>query len=356
MQKSNFKQGLFYVLLGLWMLWLLFYTLSVLFPKSKHTFLLKKGTNSAAPIFTHFSQLDGTGVATIDEEKPRVIGVMIDNHPDAWPAAGLSAASVVYEVPVEGGLTRFMALFNASTTVDRVGPVRSARPYYIDWIQEWGDAMYMHSGGSPDALTQIKNSDFFDTNEFWWGQYYWRDSERNAPHNLYTSSERWQKLLADHAGSRPEKFWSGWKFTTEPTTDATSTLAGEGVVSIQGVSVPYTPDHTVSWKYKPETGRYARSINNKLRHDADGTVLYADNVVVQYVDTRVIDEEGRREITTSGQGDLTVLNGGRMVKAMWRQNAGRTRWFYNNGSEIALHPGITWVEVVPKETILNITN
>jgi hypothetical protein len=152
---------------------------------------------------SYYSFLDGKPVGSASEQRPRVISIMIDNHPGARPQSGLSQAQVVYEVPVEGEFTRYFAIFNASTTVDKVGPVRSARPYFLDWLQEYGDALYIHSGGSPEALQILRNSTLFDANEFFRGAYFWRGTDHLAPHNLYTSSTAWNKLLAEYGRNRP---------------------------------------------------------------------------------------------------------------------------------------------------------
>src|SRR5690606_23920743 len=132
---------------------------------------------------------------------PRTVGIMIENHYDARPLSGLADASVVYEAPVEGNYTRFLAVFPEDAEVQKIGPVRSARTYYLDWVSEYPDMLYMHVGGSPDALEKIKTHGIFDFNEFYRGWYYWRDSGRYAPHNVYTSSALFQKAMDEYANT-----------------------------------------------------------------------------------------------------------------------------------------------------------
>jgi hypothetical protein len=102
-----------------------------------------KWSNKVEPVATttvavvYYSQLDGMPVTDASKQVPNTVGVMIDNHPDAYPQSGLVDARVVYEAPVEGGITRYMAIFDASQTSTKAGPVRSARPYYLDWIREY---------------------------------------------------------------------------------------------------------------------------------------------------------------------------------------------------------------------------
>ena len=104
---------------------------------------------------------------------------MIDNFPEAKPAANLSLASLVWEAPVEAGLTRLLAAYPLSAELARIGPVRSARPYFLDWAKEL-NALYLHCGGSDQALADIKNRDVFDLNEFYRGWYFWRDRARRG--------------------------------------------------------------------------------------------------------------------------------------------------------------------------------
>ena len=106
--------------------------------------------------------LDGVCVETEEQVNPRLVAVMIENHPDSRPQSGLYQASVVYEAPVEGNYSRFLAIFPSGVEVKKAGPVRSVRPYYLDWVREYGDPLYMHVGGSPEALVKIDNFNIND--------------------------------------------------------------------------------------------------------------------------------------------------------------------------------------------------
>jgi hypothetical protein len=157
--------------------------------------------------------LDGVCVDSQEKVNPELVAVMIENHTDARPQSGLAYAPVVYEVPVEANYSRFMAIFPVDTEVKKVGPVRSARPYYLDWLREYGkDILYMHVGGSPDALAIIaSDKNIFDFNEFYNGPYFWRSADRYAPHNVYTSSENW-KIAWKDKGVKENTDFKSWKF------------------------------------------------------------------------------------------------------------------------------------------------
>ncbi|HLC70188.1 MAG TPA: DUF3048 domain-containing protein, partial [Patescibacteria group bacterium] len=160
MVKIN-RQWLYYflglvVVVGIYLVYLDFLS------KTAWNGVNESNSASSTPEFIYFSALDGRGVTSSEKVTPQVVAVMIDNHIDARPQSGLAVASVVYEVPVEGSITRFMALYDGDDLVEEVGPVRSARAYYLDWLSEYGDALYLHVGGSPEALNLIKKRSIFD--------------------------------------------------------------------------------------------------------------------------------------------------------------------------------------------------
>lgn len=288
-------------------------------------------------VVAYYGSLDGLQVSSTEKITPSVVGVMIDNHPDARPQSGLLAAKIVYEAPAEGGITRYFAIFDSEQNIEKVGPVRSARPYFIDWLKEY-DGLYMHCGGSPEALTILKNGTVFDLNEMTNGLYFWRDSNRVAPHNLYTSSEKWSQVLV--ARSEDKKFFNNaWQF---------GEVSSSTFEIVKSVSIEYAPDYTVGWHYAENQKNYIRYINNAVSRE-DKNDLVADSIVIQYVKSQVIDDYGRKEITTDGQGDLRLLREGTMVRGVWKKENGRTRFYDVAGQQLKLKPGKTWIQIVPKE-------
>ena len=304
---------------------------------------------AVSPVAVQFhSQLDGSAVTTAEQTMPLVVGVMIDNHPDARPPAGITLARVVYEAPVEGGFTRYFALFSSGQTVGKAGPVRSARLYFLDWLAEYGTPVYMHSGGSSDALAEIKRRGIFSVNEFYWGEYYWRSDEADPPHNLFTKSNLWQALLEKFGDRYATTTWSGWVFGDAPSA-ASST--------VKAVAVKYTADYTVGWRYELDSKKYRRFINGQLSSDRAGRPVLADNIIILEMPVRVLDEEGRKAIATIGAGSARVVRQGTLVRGTWKKSAveSRTRVYDASGQEITLVPGITWVEVIPPLTTVEIT-
>lgn len=292
--------------------------------------------------------VDGVCVYDESDMDSQLVGVMIENHIDAKPISGLTSASVVYEAPVEANYPRFLAIFVSDISVTKAGPVRSVRPYFIDWVSEYHGIMYMYVGGSPDALQKIKNVDVFDLNEFYRGWYYWRDQARYAPHNVYTSSVLWNKALEDYdiqdTDDKPEitdkQFWkfNHWDDCV--------------VQCVHGVIITFSgKTYETEWKYNTSTKQYERYEYGKIVRDSEtGDMVVADTIVVQYVGTRVIDSIGRLSMDTIGTGNAIIFRDGFKIEGEWRKmsRTDRTRFYYfdQENQEIPFRAGKIWVEMV----------
>ncbi|MFA7654245.1 MAG: DUF3048 domain-containing protein [Candidatus Magasanikbacteria bacterium] len=299
--------------------------------------------------YIYFGQLDGLGKEDQADIAPPVVGVMIDNHPDAYPQSGISQAPIVYEVPVEGGITRFMAVYpGVNFSVNKVGPVRSARPYFLDWLAEYGDALYLHSGGSPEALSLIKERKIFDANEFWWGEYYWRDNDQDAPHNLFTSSSNWGAIIRETGAKHPLVAWQGWNYS--------DTLVVTNTQLVRGIKINYTSGYKVEWTWDTLKNSFTRAVNGST--STFESEIVAQNIIVQYVNVRSIDEIDRKKITTVGSGEARVLRDGFLIRGSWKKEdlSSRTRFYDENNQEISLKPGITWVQIVSKDAVVEVTS
>lgn len=284
--------------------------------------------------------LDGVLVAPV-ESRLQSFAVMVENHTEARPMSGPAKANLAFEFPVEGGITRYLLVFDATTTVDSIGPVRSARPYFVD-VADGLNAVYAHVGGSPEALDQIKNNKSFrDLNEFWNGKYFWRSAKRSAPHNTYTKSE----LLLEAAAAKKfsEGHFLGWRYKEDyPAESSTTTVRG----SEDGPTVKYGGSYNVAWKFDKEANAYARREAGVMQKDADGTPVMAKNVVVLNTDGRVIDDYGRLKIRTTGRGKAVVYRDGKSFEAQWRRSSGEHfRFESTDGSDVLFNRGTTWIEV-----------
>lgn len=289
--------------------------------------------------------VDGMPMAEGEVEGP-YFAATIDNMLDARPASGVARSPLVIEAPVEGGITRLLAFFPAQMDVKKIGPVRSVRPYYIDWAQEF-DALFAHVGGSPEALEKMKSSDVRDLNQFFNGGTFWRGVDRSAPHNVYTSVKLLAKAADPRYQAKKAKPLAPWKFKEQEASDKPA-QAPDLVIEYSA------PAYRVAWKYDPKHNDYARFQGGVTQRDDDGTPVRAKNIVVQYTKVSVIDDIGRRRITTIGKGAAVVVLDGKAIKGTWSKKGpdSRTRFFDAHDEEIAFNAGTTWVEVVSDNAVV----
>ncbi len=294
--------------------------------------------------------VDGACVASADRINPRLVAVMIENSAEAWPLSGLSHASIVYEAPTESNIPRFLAIFPADEPVDKVGPIRSARPYYLDWLSEYGAGTpYFHVGGSPEALDRIVSTVMIDINEMTHGWYFWRASDRDMPHNVYTSRRLWQKAIDDYPAPLGAKAPSGpvRMFTTTTPCSADCTTEIRATFS--------SPLYVALWRYSTSTDAYDRYQVGEPFRDADGTQIFADTVIIQRVNATVLDDIGRKHIDTVGSGSAIVFRSGFAFVGTWKKDAvaSPTRFLDESGKEIPLKGGHIWIEVVPQNGVVS---
>lgn len=272
--------------------------------------------------------------------------VTVENNIDARPQSGLDKANFVIEAPVEGGITRFVAIFASEDEVREIGPVRSARPYFIDWATEF-DGLYAHVGGSPEALDIIKkDKNFVDLDQYFMSQYYWRSSKRPRPHNVYTSTELLNNA-ADYFSLNKAGFES-WIFKDELSVSDRPEEGGEILIDFS------TYANKVEWKYDREANEYLRYQAGERHLMKDGSEIRAKNVVIQKTSVVSIDSEDRKRIKTIGEGEAVVFFDGSIMEGMWKKEfAGkRTRFYDEEGDEIKFNRGATWVEVIGGNVVL----
>ncbi len=345
-KNSLYKKRLFFYWLGLFLVALLtgllviFQNLSLkkysqLFENTKWSFLERA---------KYPRRLDGVFLFSKKLTNLWPVAVMIDNQTEARPPVGLSKASLVIESLTEGRITRFLAIFDSGEKVEKIGPVRSARPYFLEWAEEF-KALFIHSGGSPMALKGLsqRKYDVYDVNEFYWGKYFWRDNKRKRPHNLFITSSFWPKIFQIKKIDNKIPSYRPWKFKR----DISYNLRKERK---QIIKINYqSPDYFVEWHYQPLKNNYLRYQAGKEHLDENGQTLTAKNLVVQYVKMRLIDEIGRREIITQGTGRADIFLDGKRIEGKWekRGKLKRTLFFNEKGEEIRFNRGTTWIEIVP---------
>ncbi len=294
------------------------------------------------PVFAPLSGLK------IDQKtlKRRPLAVMVDNHPGARPQSGLNEADLVYEAVAEGGITRFVAVYH-SREAEEIGPVRSARSYYVEWANSHG-ALYAHVGGSREAMNIIGGLGEFSLNEFAFENYFRRDPLRWSPHNVYTSVEKLRRA-AESAGYSLEGEPEAYLFKKD--------LKEELRPEEQTFTINFDPGYAPSYTYDPDCNCYFRSVQGVEQTDRLTRERFvAKNVIVVFSDfgSRIIRSNAYTTIETTGSGTARIYQDGRMVSGTWRREPQKPIRFYDDeGEEIKLNRGTTWIGVVPQGAAVN---
>ncbi len=316
-------------------------------------------------------------------EKRRPMGIMIENSKVARPQSGLSSADVIYEAVAEGGITRFLAVFYCQNA-ETVGPVRSARTYYLDWISEYANfPLYVHAGGAntpgpANALGQIQ--------KYGWGYYndldqfsisfptFWQDTDRLGKdtaieHSLYTSTEKlWnyaaQKRKITNVNTDPdtnkETSWdvnfTPWSFKDDlAVAERPQNFSAE--FNFSKTQASYLGDYSVKWQYDHDSNSFLRFNGGTEHKDMDtNQQILAKNVVILFTTMTVADdgydEPGHGTHTlygTIGSGKAKFLIDGAIIDGTWKKKdrTSRTVFTDDKGKPLAFNRGQIWVEVLP---------
>ncbi|WP_166243990.1 DUF3048 domain-containing protein [Paenibacillus turpanensis] len=351
-----------------------------------------------------------TGLAAEKEVKDRPVAVMVENSPAARPQSGLHQADVVYEVLAEGEITRFVAIYQSSPA-ERIGPVRSIRPYLVK-LGDGHDALLVHAGWSPDAMELMQRNKLNHFDQVYGDdKYYWRDSSRKAPHNLYTS------IAKIREGAEDKKFRAEWKggalafmsnaeavaaglyvapaeagggagkaagqagskgeaapgasvaASASPSgtagggAGASGAASGSGKAAADGAAVPagasagkeaaasvraeYIRGYDVEYKYNESTKRYERYMEGEPHQDKDT----GETLTAANV---LIVEAEHQILDDVGRRDVNIDGPGQgyyaaggMIRPIEWKRTGGIITAYENGKPVKLLSGQTWVQIVP---------
>ena len=282
----------------------------------------------------------------------RPIAVMIDNHSGAWPQAGLNQAYMVYEIIVEGGETRLMALFKG-VDLEKIGPVRSARHYFIDYAME-NDAIYVHFGQSPQAQSDIKKYSIDDINGIAEdGTTFWRVKDKAAPHNAVTSTEK----LLESAKSKKYTTTSDKESVLNYVTDEVNLEDGQVADTI---TIPHSDLQTVRYEYDEENKVYVRYARGEEQTDWDtDEPVTTKNIIITFCNNYTLSDtenKGRQGLRNIGTFDGYYITNGRAIKIKCIKNARDEQTVYQdlNGNEINVNDGNTFVNICPTDANVEI--
>lgn len=289
-----------------------------------------------------------------EESKSRPYAVMINNVEGARKLqSGLQDAYMVYELMVEGGITRYLALFLDQTT-ERIGSIRSARHYYLDYALE-NDAIYVHHGYSPQAREDWSKLgvDRIEVNESTTG---WRDKSASKTYEftLFTNIEKLGKGIGSKRTERNKDLLLNYSV------DNIDISQMEGAIPANKVDIKYSSNTTTNYEYDTDKNIYLRSVNNKSQNDyVTGKQLTVKNIIVYKVKYSNIqgDDKGRQTIDNVGTGTGYYISNGYAVPITWKKDSrsSATVYKYNNGKEIQVNDGNTFIQIMPNNQTLAIS-
>lgn len=300
-----------------------------------------------------------------EESNQRPIAVMIDNNIGNGRHAGLQESYINYEIIVEGGLTRIMAVFK-DKDVSLIGPVRSSRHYFLDYALE-SDVIYAHYGWSTYAQNDIRTLGVNNINGLYDDYPFWRDQSIAAPHNVFTSTEKLYDYAKQKNYNTTTTNWKLLNYTTdevnlnEPISTTTQVnpetgkkekvpVTREGLLTANSVVIPYSYYQTRSYTYDAERKVYLRYMNDTPHIDkVSGQQLYYKNVIIQQVTNSQLDSEGRQDLNTTGSGNGYYITNGYAVPIHWTKSSrsAKTIYKYSDGSKVQINDGNTFVQIMP---------
>ncbi len=302
-------------------------------PQQKQAAVVKKAPPKPT---TEPSRLTGVLISPELNKRP-VTGVMIENSPDARPQSGLKDAGVVFEAIAEGGITRFLALYLEGQP-DYIGPVRSVRPYYVDWAMTF-DASIAHAGGSPDGLARIRDVGARDLDEFANAGGYRRVSNRYAPHNLYTS-------MGDLDALNRNKGYTSSSFTSWPRkADKKATAPNASSIDFAVSGFLYSPHYD----YNAETDSYWRHEGGQPHKDErSGMQLNPKVVIAMVMDYSLAGDGLHSQYNTIGSGHVYVFQDGTVTEGTWQKTDEKAQITFTDsaGAPIKFNAGQTWLTMV----------
>lgn len=295
---------------------------------------------------TQVVELNSNEKIKIFNGSERSIAVMIDNHSGAWPQAGLNQAYLVYEIVVEGGETRLMAVFKGQD-VKMIGPIRSSRHYFLDYALE-NDAIYVHYGWSPEAQNDISTLKVNNINGIYESSSsFWRVKEKSSPHNVVTTTEKIKSIAENKGYSLNSNKKSVLNYTAE-------TVSLDSGMTANEIVIPHSTLQTVKYTYDSEKKVYKRYARNKAQTDwQSGNSIATTNIIVEFIDNYDLNDgenKGRQGLDNIGTFNGYYITEGKAIKITCTKSSRTAQTVYKDkdGKEIEVNDGNTWINICPK--------
>ena len=278
----------------------------------------------------------------------RPIAVMMGNDINGAPQSGTANAGVIYEAPVEGGITRLMAIIEDYDSLGRIGSVRSCRDYYLYYANEF-NAIYAHYGQAAYALPYLDQHVIDNLNGLTLANAYFRTTDRKAPHNAYTDAAHLAEGIASQGYSQEysQDYTGHYVFAPEGTETTLDAGITANVIHLDNYA------HNQPWfEYNAETKEYSRFQFGAAHVDElTGEQLTCENIILQYSAYQPYDQNGYLNVDTTSGGSGKFITRGKAIDIRWEKDAvwGVTHYYDANDQEIQLKPGKTWVEIVQND-------
>lgn len=288
-----------------------------------------------------------------EESNERPIAVMIDNAIGDAKHAGLQDSYLNYEIIVEGGITRIMAIYK-DKDVNLIGPIRSSRHYFLDYALE-SDAIYVHYGWSPYAEDDITKLSIDNINGLTDSSPFRRDTNSIAPHNVFTRMSYLKTFLQTSSYSQESSDWRLFDYSADEIDLSNTNYTPQVADKIQ---IPYSKDEYRTYAYDSSHSYYLRSSNGKAQYDRkSGDQLHYKNIIIEKVPNKTMDPEGRQQLETVGKGTGYYITDGYSLPIQWSKTTreGKTIYTYEDGTEITLNDGNTFVQIVPTDCEITIS-
>ncbi len=289
-----------------------------------------------------YSPLTGLEVNEADSKRP-VTGVMVENSPEARPQSGIKDAGVVFESVAEGGITRFLLLYQEARPA-QIGPVRSVRPQFASWVAAF-DAGLAHVGGSDIPLGKLRSGQIKDLDQFFNAGAFTRVTNRAAPHNVYTTDEKLQAL--NRAKNYNSSTFTTWKRTKKE--------APADAPTASSITVPVsTGVFAVSYSWDKASNSYLRSVGGAAHNDREQGQVAPKVVIVMQVPHDVIrDSNGYSYPDVNTSGKAWLFQNGTVSEINWKKASDKAQIMFSDAAnkEVELNAGQTWITAIRPDRV-----
>lgn len=349
-KKDNiFKKKIYYILLAFFLLVFLILLITYVILSSGNK--TKQNINPPKQI-NNTTKNEKSNIKIYNENSnDRPIAFMIDNNIGDAKHAGLQDSYLNYEIIVEGGLTRIMAIYK-DKKVPLIGPIRSARHYFLDYALE-NDAIYAHFGWSPQSESDIKQLDIDNINGITDPEPYRRDEKAISPHNVFTNTSFMKSYIEKKKYNEESTNWKLLNISSKEIdlgTESSPDIANK-------VTITYSENEYRTYSYDQSNNYYLRSQNGKPHLDRKtNEQLHYKNIIIMKVKNTTIDNEGRQTLDNIGTGEGYYITNGKYKKINWSKQTrtAKTDYTYEDGSTVILNDGNTFIQIVPENNNIKV--